>query len=87
MTTPAERETEVCRLAVELEQADLQLQQRIGWLTANAVLQISDRGVACVPRDDEEVFHELNERVRLAFAEHTRRCDKAIEDCRQAVAT
>jgi hypothetical protein len=75
------------RLAVELEEADLQLQQRVGWLTANAVLQISDHGAPCIPRDDEEIFHELNERVRLAFAEHTRRCDKVIAGCRQAVAT
>lgn len=75
------------RLAVELEEADLQLQRRVGWLTANAVLQISDRGASCIPRDDEEVFHELNERVRLAFAEHTRRCDKALEECRLVVAT
>jgi hypothetical protein len=87
VSTPAERESEICRLACELEEADLQLQRRIGWLTANAVLQISDRGAPCIPRDDEEVFHELNERVRLAFAEHTRRCNKAIADCRQAVAT
>ena len=87
MSTPAERESEMCRLACEFEEADLELQRRVGWLTANAVLQISDRGVACVPRDDEEVFHELNERVRLAFAEHTRRCDKALEECKQMVAT
>jgi hypothetical protein len=87
MSTPAERMTDMCALAVALEDADLELQRRVGWLTANAVLQISDRGPQRIPRDDEEIFHELNERVRLAFAEHTRRCNKAIEDCKRTVAT
>jgi hypothetical protein len=87
MSTPAERLTDMCALACALEEADLELQRRVGWLTANAILQISDRGAPCIPRDDEEIFHELNERVRLAFAEHTRRCNKALEDCKQTVAT